>query len=82
MKKVMNYVGEAVNNGLKSRLIQGGLGLGLTVAPAMAQTAPSDVAAVGSGALPGVTAAIGAGLAIFAAIFVVGVAKKALHTAA
>ena len=52
-----------------------------TMSAAMA-TDPADVAAVGTGALSGVTASIGAGLGIFAAIFAVGVAKKALHTAA
>lgn len=82
MKQAKEWFLDACRKGVNSKVTQTGLAVVLTAAPAFAQTAPADVEAVGTSALGGVTAAIGAGLAIFAAIFAVGVAKKALHTAA
>jgi len=82
MKQAKAWFFDVCRRGAQSKPLQFGLAVALTSATSFAQTAPSSVEDVGEGALGGVTAAIGAGLAIFGAIFVIGVAKKALHTAA
>lgn len=81
MKQAKVWFFDVCRRGVQSRPVQLGVAVALTSSTSFAQ-AVTSVDEVGEGALSGVTAAIGAGLAIFAAIFVVGVAKKALHTAA